>query len=133
MKKFREIVQESPVGKVGRTKKSEALEHIESQSIEKKFKKIVKELGGKTATRLLLARMDQNGEYVGIKESTSPQSYLREIGFKLKSEEPTKNGFNLTFFNNKSADNAFENLKSSGFMNDYNINLEGKIIKYSKL
>ena len=101
MKKFRDLandVNESPVGMVGRTKDSEALAHIQASDLAKKFRKIVRELGGKNVARQLLAQMNQKGDEVkassitGIADITeaktmSPNKFLRDLGYKLKNEK----------------------------------------------
>ena len=58
MKSFREIIK-SPVRLGTRTKDSEALAHIETSILEKEFRKIVKQLGGKNVARQLLVSMNQ--------------------------------------------------------------------------
>jgi len=61
MKKFNDILnqlQESPVGKVGRTSGPEAEEYVNnSQDLEKRFKKIVKSMGGKEVAKKALEKM----------------------------------------------------------------------------
>jgi len=58
-------LDESPVGKVGRTGVLDAKAHV-SDTLRAQFKKIVKQLGGKTVARQLLAEMNS-----GIVESYS--------------------------------------------------------------
>ena len=133
MKTFRELTKqnESPVGKVGRTKDSEAAEHIEGSDLAKKFRKIVKQLGGKNVARQLLAQMNQKGDKVVVEGKETIESYLRDAGFKIKSEEPTKNGKEIEFFKKADAKEAYEDLKSAGFGEKYTINLAHTIITYS--
>lgn len=50
-------VNESPVGMVGRTGYTDAKAHV-TPELRARFKKIVKELGGKTVARQLLAEMN---------------------------------------------------------------------------
>ena len=134
MKSFRELTtqNESPVGKVGRTSGLEAAEHIEANGLEKKFAKIVKELGGKTSARLLLAKMNQSGDILESKnfEEESIEKYLRDVGFKIKSEEPTKNGKELEFFKQSNAEEAFEDLKTAGYGKKFDISLSHNTISY---
>ena len=131
-------LMESPVGFVGRTKKSEAEEHIANTDLEKKFKKIVKELGGKTVARQLLATLDSKGdtpEDKGIYESKdqTPAEYLRKAGFKIKSEEPTKKGIELEFYKDKDSKSALEDLTDAGFLDKYSLSLAGKFIEVIEL
>lgn len=133
MKKFRDMA-ESPVGKVGRTKDSEALKHIEDSNLAKRFIKIVKELGGKSVARQLLAGMDNSGNRVSVSSVTetseTPEKYLRSSGFKIKNEYPLKNGKELEFFKSTIAEEAFEDLKDAGFMDKYSIDLSNTSITY---
>ena len=50
-------MNESPVGSVGRTGAADATNHITAE-LRAKFKKLVKELGGKTVARQLLSEMN---------------------------------------------------------------------------
>lgn len=61
MKSFKEtVIGESAVGMVGRTGAMDAKAHVTAE-LRAKFKKIVKELGGKTVARQLLAEMNAGG------------------------------------------------------------------------
>ena len=68
MTNFKEIFEdeeltESPVGQVGRTGYADADAHISANpDLIKKFKTIVKELGGITATRKLLMQLSSRGD-----------------------------------------------------------------------
>jgi len=53
---FKEMISESPVGKRGRTSIIDAQAHI-TPELEKKFDKIVKELGGVTVATVLLNKI----------------------------------------------------------------------------
>lgn len=130
MKSFRELTSESAVGKVGRTSGLEAAAHIEANGLEKKFAKIVRELGGKTAARLLLAKMSQKGDIVSEKSNTI-EGYLREVGYKIKSEEPTKKGKELEFYKKSQAEEAFEDLKAAGFAEKFSLDLAHTILTYT--
>jgi len=137
MKKFREIVKgledlkESPVGMVGRTKDAEAMEHIENSGLEKRFRKIVKELGGLSVARQLLQRMTMKDYVTNVDESTETiEGYLRDSGFKIKSEDASKYGKELEFYNISSAKEAFEDLKSAGFLKKFDIILSHNTITY---
>ncbi len=58
-KKEEEEVSESPVGFVGRTGGADADAHLDANpDLVRRFKKIIKELGGLTATRKLLGQLD---------------------------------------------------------------------------
>lgn len=143
MKSFREIIkkeniQESPVGSVGRTKDSEALEHIENSDLARKFRKIVKELGGKAVARNLLSGMNQKGDKVkasdikGISEAKTmnPGTFLRDLGFKIKNEKFEKHSFELEFYSAKDAKDAYTELINDDFPDYYNMNTAGKIIGF---
>ena len=138
MKTFRDLIKdenkvvESPVGLVGRTKDSEALTHIEDSNLAKEFRKIVKQLGGKSVARQLLAGMDNSGKEVKVYENKETiETYLRNSGYKLKNEIPTKTGKELEFYKVEQAEAAFEDLKSTEFSTEYNIYLSNATIKYS--
>lgn len=133
------LIKESPVGTVGRTTKEEAIEHIENSDLAKKFRKIVKELGGKTVARQLLSTMTPSGNYVskptektntdkiteGI-ENTPPQDYLRKVGFKIKDEDFDKNIIKLTFYKQSDVDMAIDDLSTIGYDKFYKITSKGK-------
>lgn len=131
MKTFREIIKESPVGLVGRTKDSEALQHIEDTNLAKEFRKIVRELGGKNVARQLLAGMDNEGKKALVEKEQSIESYLRDLGFKIKSENPTKYGKEIEFFKKEHAQEAFEDLKDAGFGDKFDMSLAHNTIMYS--
>ena len=134
---FRELVG-SPVGQVGRTSKQEANDHINKNDLYKRFKKIVKELGGKVATRLLLNRMDQEGNYISNPTSEiteaidieNPEKYIRDLGYKIKDVDYDKKKIEIEFFKAKDAQEAFEDLKDAGFMEDYNISVVNRFIEF---
>jgi len=138
MKTFRDIVTESPVGSRGRTGKIDAQAHIEASGLEKEFIKVVKKLGGKTVARELLSRMNTKSEIVSPegdktlaeKKAESPAKYLRDSGYKIKSEEPTKNGSEIEFFKDKDAKSAKEDLEGAGFGDAYSFSLAGKFLEY---
>lgn len=137
LKKFRDLVKESPVGQVGRTSREEAINHIQSKDVEKKFFAIVKELGGKTVARELLGRLDTKSDVVSkdgdktlIEKAKNVQEYLRSSGYKIKSEEPTRKGMELEFFNSKDATAALEDLKDAGFIKNYSFTVAGKFLEY---
>lgn len=50
-------MNESPVGSIGRTGVADAANHV-TPELRAKFKKLVKELGGKTVAKQLLAEMN---------------------------------------------------------------------------
>jgi hypothetical protein len=129
-----EVTNESPVGYVGRTGKAEAEAHV-TPELEKRFKDIIKEMGGKTVAKELMSRMDCKGTETDISESTeqTPMSYLRDSGYKIKSENPTKQGFEIEFYKNKDAESAKEDLESAGFAEKYSFNAAGKYLEYTEL
>jgi len=127
MKNFRDLIVESPVGQVGRTRDSEALDHIENTDVASRFKKIVKELGGKQVAKQLLMSMGKST----VTEAQSIEAYLRSAGYKIKAENPTKKGKELEFYKSGQAEVAFDDLKSLGFMDNYTITLDHNYITYS--
>jgi hypothetical protein len=145
MKSFREMIKESPVGMVGRTKDSEAMEHIEISNLAKKFRKIVRELGGKTVARQLLAGMTPSGNKATENDSEivekrnydallqGPGAYLRKLGYKIKNEEYNKYDFSFEFYNEKDCKNAYEDLVEAGFTEDYLLSSVGKFIEFEVL
>lgn len=145
MKSFREFAEdevlESPVGQVGRTKDSEALAHIENASdIQKKFKKIVRELGGVAVAKQLLSGMTQSGKKVSpeaevIEEAKtmSPNKFLRDLGFKIKAEKYEKHSFNMEFFNEKDCKEAYQELLDKDFTDFYVMTRVGKFIEFEEL
>jgi len=145
MKSFRDLVkvEESPVGKVGRTKDSEAAEHIENSSLAKEFRKIVKKLGGKNVARQLLAGMKQNGSKVkeggegtgSVDEAKTmnPTTFLIELGYKIKDEKYEKHSFELEFYNAKDAKDAYKELTDEGFLDYYNMTSAGKLIGFENI
>jgi hypothetical protein len=59
-------INESPVGQIGRTGYMDAENHLQSNpELIKRFKKIIKELGGLTATRKLLLQLGGLGQLAG--------------------------------------------------------------------
>ena len=138
MKSFRDLVKpekivESPVGKVGRTKDSEALSHIENSDLAKQFRKIVKQLGGKNVARQLLSGMNQACKKIEILESKSSsiEEFLRENGFKIKAENAQFSKKEIEFFSEEDAKEAKEDLEESKFNKSFNIELKGKKIIYT--
>jgi len=138
MKSFRSIIKkqitESPVGYVGRTKDSEALEHIEKSDVVKRFRKIVKELGGKNVARQLLAGMNSVGTEVKISEAktlkASIEVFLRDFGYKIKDEKAGIRKKEIIFFKDDDAQNAYDDLEEFLYTSKYDIELDGKIINY---
>jgi len=57
---FESAINESPVGMVGRTGAADAKAHVGAE-LRAQFKKIVKQIGGKTVARQLLAEMNAGG------------------------------------------------------------------------
>ena len=138
MKTFREIVKdgkeitESPVGKVGRTKEEEALAHIENTNLAVKFRKIVRELGGKNVARQLLAGMDPVGRRVE-ESNESVESFIRDMGYKIKEEKAGVKQKEIIFYKLEDANDALEDLIEAGFEEKYNfdINEKRKSISYT--
>jgi len=129
MKSFRDLIKESPVGMVGRTGTMDAQMHIDNSDIKNEFKKIVKKLGGKTVAKALLDNMSKKEIMSEAKESI--ESYLRDSGYKIKFENPTRNGKEIEFYKKSDAESAFEDLKSAGFGKDFDLSLVNTIITYS--
>jgi len=61
--KFKEYLDESPVGMVGRTGEKDAVDHV-TPELEKEFMNIVRKMGGKTVARLILGKMNTQGNEV---------------------------------------------------------------------
>ena len=140
---------ESPVGLPGRTGQKDAVDFIEKTNIQKQFMKLVKEMGGITVAKQLLIKMDNDRiankvvpevpeidplidnykNYMAEGKETI-ESYLRDAGYKIKEEIPSKDGMELEFYKKDAATNAFEDLKSAGFGKDFNLDLAGTIITY---
>jgi len=137
MKTFKELaygLSESPVGKVGRTKDSEAKEHIENTDIEKRFKKIVKELGGKAVAKHLLATMFSSTDNIQENTNTNnPSKFIVDLGIKIKDENYNKYSFELEFFKSDDAKKAYTELKKANFLDYYNITLVDKHIEFEEL
>lgn len=141
-------VNESPVGQKGRTGVADAVVHIEGTGLEKEFQAIVKKLGGKTVARELLARMNTKADTISPegdktlndvelgeakKQSENPVEYLRDGGFKIKSEEPTERGIEIEFFKEDVAREAKEDLESAGFSKKYSLNVVSKFLEIIEL
>lgn len=80
MKSFRDLVNESPVGQKGRTGLVDAEVHITNNpELEKKFIKMVRELGGKTVVAKILAnmttRVTEAEESEEVEEITTIEDY----------------------------------------------------------
>lgn len=77
---FKNYLDESPVGAIGRTGKYDAEAHV-TPELQKEFMNIVKKLGGKTVARLLLNQMNSRGDEVspeGDKTLTITNSTTKE-------------------------------------------------------
>jgi hypothetical protein len=145
MKSFRNFVKnskvnEGPVGQVGRSAKNDIADHIEDSALEKEFQKIVEKLGGIEVSRELLQRIDTNSDLVSVEDDKTlaegketPQKYLRDAGYKIKSEDPTKKGFEIEFFKDKDAQSAKEDLESAGFAKDFSFSAAGKFLEFIEL
>lgn len=83
MKSFKERFEtkldESPVGKVGRTGLKDADDHVDDVLV-KKFTKIVKELGGKTVARLLISKMNTVKDVVDVDTSNHEDDIFESYG-----------------------------------------------------
>lgn len=124
-------ISESPVGMRGRTTEKDANDYISSSGIEQEFFKIVKKLGGKTVAKVLLDKMSSSKqEDSEISEAVIPEKYLRDSGFKIKKEYPIRNGKELEFYDKKVAKEAFEDLKSAGYMDKYTLDLANTFLTY---
>jgi len=97
---FKKMV-ESPVGQVGRTGKNDAVNHV-TPELEKKFMKIVKELGGKTVARELITKMNSKSDKISkdgdetlfteSKSFSEAEDLLIKNNIKIKSKFSTKFG-----------------------------------------
>jgi len=102
------------------------------------LKQIVKEIGiGKVQDILRDIKDDStNDEKEDTKnlkdleeaQKLNPIKYLRDLGFRIKNEEPKSYGFEIEMFSKESAKNAFEELKSAGFMDTYDIEVGNKVL-----
>jgi len=96
------------------------------------LKQIVKEIGiSKVQDILSNIKDDSNSEKEDLKDleeaqKLNPIKYLRDLGFRIKNEEPKSYGFEIEMFTKESAKNAFEELKSAGFMDTYDIEVGNK-------
>ena len=96
------------------------------------LKQIVKEIGiSKVQDILRDIKDDSNTEKEELKDleeaqKLNPIKYLRDLGFRIKNEEPKRYGFEIEMFSKESAKNAFEELKSAGFMDVYDIEVGNK-------
>lgn len=91
----------------------------------KKFRDIVDESSKKTSIKKEVEIT------VGSKET--PIEYLRNTGYKIKSEEPTKKGIEMEFYKDSDAKNALEDLESAGLGNKYKFSLIKNYIEYIEL
>ena len=75
---FKDYLKESPVGEVGRTGKKDAEKHV-TPELQKRFMKIVKEMGGKTVAMTLLNSV--------IRDSSTPGNYMGIVEGKDSDKE----------------------------------------------
>jgi len=91
------VLFESAVGMVGRTGAADAKAHVGAE-LRAKFKKIVKEIGGKTVARQLLAEMNAGGsitegtDFGDIKELAN---LIASLDKKLDNDEKYEEFFGL--------------------------------------
>jgi len=123
-------INESPVGQKGRTSSVDADNYIdENPKVVNDFKKIVQKMGGKQVARRILDRMSfTNTKRVVAEGISDVEEYLRDVGFKIKAIHPTKEGKELEFYKDYQAEEAFEDLKSAGFLDSFNLDLQHNII-----
>ena len=57
-----------------------------------------------------------------VQERFIPQDFLRKEGFKIKLEEPTKEGFRLEFYNANDAREALESLENKRLRIEFTLN-----------
>lgn len=117
MKSFRDIIKEKEV-----------------ISIEEQFEKFCKQLP-KEKIEELLAGMNQKGEKISpmMESSETPEGYLRDIGFKIKTENPNQKGKELEFYKKSQAEEAFDELKSIGFDKEYTLDLANNYLSYEAI
>lgn len=134
---FKKLVQtnESPVGQTGRTSSVDADRYIdENPKAVEDFKKIVQKMGGKQVARRLLDRMTFTNTKRVVSEGISDvEDYLRDVGFKIKKVNPTKDGKELEFYKDYQAEEAFEVIKSEGFLEQFNLTLQHSSILVTEL
>ena len=116
-----EKVNESPVGQRGRTSYSDAQAFIkDNQKLVGEFKKIVTKMGGKAVASHILTVMNIKSGSIDESKET-PESYLRDVGFKIKEVVPNKKGYEIELYKQDQVESAFEELKSAGFMTKYTL------------
>jgi len=118
MKNFRDIISH--------TKDINEIITEKNENIIEEFKNIVNKLGGTEEAKKLLFLIE--GKNIQEAKKQTPQAFLRDLGYKIKSEDPFENGFELEMFSKSSANNAFEDLKTAGFGDKYDLDLFNKNI-----
>ena len=123
---FKQMV-ESPVGLVGRTSHADADDYIDGNpAIIEDFRKIVNNMGGKAVARRVLDRLAIKTKQNLTNETVEDiESYLRNIGFKIRKVYPIKDGKEIEFYKASEMEEATEDLKSAGFLEKYEISNDG--------
>lgn len=122
----KENINESPVGQRGRTSVADAQSFIkENPHLIDEFKKIVIKMGGKAVASHILTVMNlkPNAGVVGESATDTPEAYLRDIGYKIKDIIPFKDGYTISLYKPQLEKEAFEMLKTEGFLKKMNVYL----------
>jgi hypothetical protein len=128
MDTFKKIVEstvnESPVGSPGRTSNTDADKFIdENPAIIQEFRRIIVKMGGKAVARRVIDRINFTKKVNEAKEDVV--DYLREVGFKVKKVYPGEKSREIEFYKTNDAKEAFEDLKTAGFLSDWDISFDG--------
>lgn len=125
-------MNESPVGQKGRTSITDADVYIdENPQIVAEFKKIIKKMGGKAVARRVLDRVSFAKTITEATETA--EDYIRKAGYKVRKVHTLKNGKEIEFYKASSSEEAMEDLKSAGFLEDYEMIHDGyKSIKITE-
>jgi hypothetical protein len=71
---------------------------------------------------------------INEKKIENPASYLRDLGYKLRSEEPSRKGMEIEFFKSKDAELAKKELESVGFGKKFSFSIVAdKFLEYIEL
>jgi hypothetical protein len=124
-KENNEQIDESAVGSVGRTGINDAEMYInENPALISEFKKIVVKMGGKSVARRVIDKISFSKKITESSETV--EDYMRGAGYKIKKVYPSKDGSTeIELYKASSAEEAYEDLKSAGFIGDYDISFDG--------
>jgi hypothetical protein len=126
--KFRDLLKESAVGQKGRTTEKDAENHLcDNSDVISEFKKIVKKMGGKSVAKKILDGYTPTPEpEEKIVEATAENikeilNFLKDSGFKIKTNTKTKRGIELEFYKTEQAKEAYDEMKSIGVPGNYSL------------